>query len=421
MKKIPITIALILLLTFSCKQAEKTNEKLEDTPYTEIKMDLALKSEKSLALSSIASSIRYVPLQTKNECLLSDIYKALFEDNKIIIVDPKMKGLFLFDNKTGKLIAKNHFIKGRGPREVLQLSGYTIDRTNKLIEVKDGGNSKMLKFNFEGNFISEKKYRLRGNYGINKLSDGNYFVYASNNTTLLDGYRVGIYDNNFKLLKRMLPIKTELEGASFLGRKITVFGRGYNIHPELCDTIYHVNENGGLQKSYYINFGDNKIPEKLFKQYHKAIKNTRNIAKAHNQFNKKFITDRYAKTLSGTYETNNVLIFLFKYSRTNYAFYNKNTRNVLIGYYDYQGIKGVINDVDHGLFGMPIATTAQNELVTVIYPNDLLNHLQKIKKKVGSAKWQQLKRGKMKNLLKLASTLDKMDNPIFMFIKFKDF
>lgn len=413
--------ALVMLLIYSCNYPKKRSEKLETASYTEIKIDLPLKSENPLPLSSIASSIRYVPLQTKKECLLSNIYKADFENNKIIIVDPKMKGLFLFDNKTGKLIAKNHFIKGRGPEEVLELSGYTMDRTNKLIEIKDGGNSKMLKFNFKGNFISETKYKLLGNYGMNKLSNGNYFVYASNDPTLLDGYRVGIYDNNFKLLKRMLPIKEELEGSSVLGTQITAFGRGYNIRPKLCDTIYHINENG-LQKSYYINLVDKKIPEKIFKQYNKAIKNARNPAKAHNQFYKKFIKGYYARVYGANFETSNVLFFSIKYDHSQkLAFYSKRTKNLLIGVYKNKEVPGILNDADNGLFGRPIATTEQNELVTVIYPGDLLNHLQKIKKKVGSAKWQQLKRDKMKNIIKLASTLDEMDNPILMFIKFKDF
>jgi hypothetical protein len=130
----------------SCVHQELSNDVFKDVPIV-IDMD-SVKSD-SLRLSHI----RYVPLETSEECLIGHAYKTLIRNDKIYIADfHTAMALFVFD-MDGKFLFKISR-RGQGPGEYVSFFDFDI-QTNGDIYIFDQHRKKILIYSPAGEYLRE--------------------------------------------------------------------------------------------------------------------------------------------------------------------------------------------------------------------------------------------------------------------------
>lgn len=145
--KITYIAHIVFLLFLSC-----TSSSDSDSKYPIIDIERGLGNFQVSKLSTFASSIRYVRLETREDCLVTDRIKNIYLENNKIFVHDREPFLKVFDAGTGKYLY-NIGAKGQGPGELPHL--YTVDinpYTKKILLC--WGNS-VYRFDFEGNFSGE--------------------------------------------------------------------------------------------------------------------------------------------------------------------------------------------------------------------------------------------------------------------------
>jgi hypothetical protein len=111
-------------------------------------------STETISIPDIFESIDVVQLETNDDCLISSIYKVIFQDDRYYVLDQKLQTLFCFDAQ-GKSLFKI-FRKGQGPDEYLYLGDFNVDPYNhQLLLLEPFGG--LLLFEPDGTFIKKVK------------------------------------------------------------------------------------------------------------------------------------------------------------------------------------------------------------------------------------------------------------------------
>ncbi|GHS93844.1 hypothetical protein FACS1894207_0970 [Bacteroidia bacterium] len=101
------------------------------------------------------SNIRYIPLETSDDCLIGTTSKVLIRDNRIYVADfHKTLALFVFD-MNGKFLFKISN-RGQGPGEYIRFNDFDI-QSNGDIYMFDHFGKKFLVFNSKGKYLKEIK------------------------------------------------------------------------------------------------------------------------------------------------------------------------------------------------------------------------------------------------------------------------
>ena len=146
MKKITFFSILLLLCIQSCKK-ESQRVSLENIPII-IDMD-SVKKTSSLSISYV----KYIPLETSDECLIGFDYKTLIKNNKIFVADfHTAMSLFVFDIN-GKFLFKIAK-RGQGPGEYISFFDFDIQE-NGDIYIFDQHSKKILIFNSAGEHLRD--------------------------------------------------------------------------------------------------------------------------------------------------------------------------------------------------------------------------------------------------------------------------
>lgn len=127
-------------------------------------------SPKEIMLNELASDIRYVPLETTDDCLMNNEFYIMQYTGEDIITS----GIFHFD-KNGKFLNKIGS-KGQGPEEYLQGLFAFGDWKNKLLYVQNW--TTLTCYGFDGTFVrSVPTPQL--NMGVAGLFDENHILYSN--------------------------------------------------------------------------------------------------------------------------------------------------------------------------------------------------------------------------------------------------
>lgn len=127
-------------------------------------------SPKEIMLNELASDIRYVPLETTDDCLMNNEFYIMQYTGEDIITS----GIFHFD-KNGKFLNKIGS-KGQGPEEYLQGLFAFSDWKNKLLYVQNW--TTLTCYGFDGTFVrSVPTPQL--NMGAAGLFDENHILYSN--------------------------------------------------------------------------------------------------------------------------------------------------------------------------------------------------------------------------------------------------
>jgi len=243
---------------------------------------LDFKTKDAISFKMNDFSIKIIPLQTNDNCILGEIYQAQIEVNFFYLLDGATNTIFIFD-KSGKYISKINAY-GNGPGKYSNASEMQINPFNGQVEIADGYKNSIFKFTNKGKFISQK--RIPFFFSSYEFLDKNTLVFdKSYQIDEKQSYNLLFTNNKYKVLKRISPIsETPPSALSFppqfglkkINNKIWWL-KAYD------PIVYKVTSNG-VSKQYRLDFG------KLWPEHSFAFNNKLTDFKyIYNVFKKKYM------------------------------------------------------------------------------------------------------------------------------------
>lgn len=221
-----------------------------------------------IKLSTIAESIRYVPLETKLENYTGSFSKIVVYKNKIIAQGAnKIEQFISIHDLNGNLLGliNGH---GKGPGEFLEINDFLINPYNDQIELMDGRrNKKIYRYDLNGAFIQELALPIYSDkFAMNDPES--YYIYNiihfgrdDNPHNLIrinyrDGAIIGQYIPGIQLFD-------DLHFCQMINYQNKV-----GIRNGSRDSIFFIDENGKSTGSFFIDLGPKqKEYLKLFQVY----------------------------------------------------------------------------------------------------------------------------------------------------------
>lgn len=239
----------------SCKENNNNHSK--------INFDVSKWDNKQTVPYKLIKSIKFIPLETKNDNLLGKVNKIFATNDIIYVLDMRYtKKIFAF-NKEGKYLNSiGH--RGKGPGEYLSINDFIVDEKRNTLQILDSELRKVLIYDaINGKFIKEFKL----NFWATE------FAMPSNNTLLFfskdQPSKVGIKYSIARLNTENMNYDWFLKKDEYdrlLSSEFSIF-QSQNIYytSYLNDVVYQLTDNE-IRPFATFNFGTQKIPSDKLKK-----------------------------------------------------------------------------------------------------------------------------------------------------------
>jgi hypothetical protein len=427
MKKYFTYICGLLLIISSCKNFQQGNSSI-------IRIDIEKNTEnmQTIGLSSFTDDVHYVPLETRENLLISYITDFDTSQDLILVSDMNVCLLYKID---GNFILKVGN-KGRGPGEYPYITNVNLGKSGEiyLSDTED-----LYEYNVNGLFINKYiNIFLNDNYYLSSwimITDSLLFGHVPNSTgkedhkaLLIDRYgNIKQYYKNYIRLERDKRIGSTLEDYAH----ITKF-KGDIFYKELFnDTLFNLSVKHQLLPAIVFKLGKYKVSESAreimnFNEIFKFIY-VNNVYQTDNKifltcdFGDNFPVKRLTQkkppaALSGAqyldrygwYNTHNALGVYDKRSGSLIFSKPTSTDNPLF-------TSGLYNDIDAGPRFFPQKQVNDSTMVMWVNADELKAHVSSNDFKNNVPKYPE----KKQKLEELANRLSESDNPVLMFVTFK--
>lgn len=426
-KKVSIH-TLMLLILYTCIISSCSSTKDRNLPVCQIDIEAGLDKMEEVYLSDFAPEIEYVVLETPDDIVLSDYLSYDVSEHYIIATDNRMS-LVLFD-LSGKFISR-FGQKGRGPEEYQNVDNLYIEENRIFFS----SYTDIFEFNKEGEFINkypnvllfEDRYIIQ-NWSL--IHDSLIFGHLPNDEGHME-YKAVLINKNGELIKKYRNYDIlESKGSRINTGTTQVYQFNGNLHfkEQFSDTLFILDDDYELKPFYTIDLGDLKMPVPVrtdFSEYFRKINDymaVEDIYETENHlflkvnFGNRFPARRATPKLSGPGSgTKN-------YYNTRYCLgvYNKNTSVLVFSKpTDTDNplfTSGLYNDIDGGPRFFPDKMVNDSTMVMLISAKALKDHVQSEDFINSKPKYPV----RMKELEILANGLNEADNPILMFVTYKE-
>jgi hypothetical protein len=150
------------------------------------------------ATSGILQSLRYLPLETKSDCLISEVLKLHCQGDKIYVLNnihPE-RTLLVF-NVEGNFIFKVG--NTEGPGKVLRCNDFSVDEATGNIDLLDSYQKKLIRFDGAGKYLTTLTTRHPFDQ-MRKLPSGGYICYSGDEAIEGgNGDLIHLTGNDFKI------------------------------------------------------------------------------------------------------------------------------------------------------------------------------------------------------------------------------
>ena len=259
----------VLCIVLSCgKKTEKGyGQTNNNVPIINIPEDLTHISH----LDSVFSTVTFIPLETKDECLISHIFTVKIVDS-LIYINNNRQQLLVF-GMDGKF--KYHIgAKGEGPQEFLEINDFIINKNNiELLDFK-----KIQTYSLTGKHLDSKHFDLLNDTTYCNAEHfchsplGGYYFWGgtsgpNNYNTGQTRYMMYHVDDKLNIIKGYFPIE---HGTGTVHNRFISYKDNIIIDPYLKEyNIYQIDNKGEIIPRYFFNFGKNAYTEKLLVNRHK--------------------------------------------------------------------------------------------------------------------------------------------------------
>jgi hypothetical protein len=290
-------IASILLFFCSCNR--HTSENFVDELYIDLD-----RNEKLLA-SDFIEKADVIKLETNESCLIGEISKIQYIDDRIYILDMLSNALFVF-NKEGGFEDKFHK-PGNGPGEYTLIMDFLVH--NDRIYILDYSKMCILEYDQNMEFINSVKYETLSSEF--KLIGNIVYLYnepsGNRNDFYFSSIELGSGKVEHHIHRPFLSHKYNWAGTSTLA----ISDELIYASPRHGNIIYR-NENNDFVPAYRIRFSKGNFPEgENINDYDKSGASFPYIVREHF-----FVSDKY------------LITDYFHNGMRSFCFYDKNTKNI---------------------------------------------------------------------------------------------
>lgn len=406
--RIGVPFILFMVVLYACSPGNKRSEQYS-SGIPVIKIYDPIHQLKD-SISFFASQMRFVKLQFTNQCPIPEhIIDIRMTDHFIFVAT--LHALFEFD-RTGQFIRRIGRL-GRGPGEYLQINSMDIDTAQNCLDVfSSKGVTKIIQYDFSGNFIRDIRFRNNDYVAFDLLGD-DYVFYPMSFEKFRDDYRklviidtTGNITHSFR--SSLFPAIMKEHG------KVIGFGPtrdwSWKYHHQLYylengnDTICQIENN--LLKQRYVLAGKNKLlPQKLyFSRYEDLGDNAIQLR----DFD-------MIPANSCIYESDRFLFIRCNSRRKSYfSIYDKHGKQVYRSNDKGKETDCFVDDLLTGLPFDPVYRVADNQLAAVYYPFQLIKQ-EAIIERFGAQHHDY----KTQKFLEMYHQLKESDNPVLLIARMK--
>lgn len=365
---------------------------LSATPlFAQTKIDLGkqIATTTSVPLSTVAQSIRHIPLETTDDCLLSNELNVCCTKEFIFVLDRQTKTVYRFSME-GKLL--NRIGKqGQGPGEYILCMSLYVDTTRKTVFVLDSNSHKFYQYDYAGKFINSFKMDCF-TYSMEKLGADYVYTNAFYNRDKKELFKMNASGTTLKSTNTPYPATKgmSIEVPFFYNYQSKVF---YKV--PIDNTVYEVTADLKKQPVYRFELGQyTPDPEErtlIIKGNQGTVRQAQGVV-----------------SITGMLENNSRLLVSYTYNKEEpMAVYDKQSGKIYIPKEGNQfGWKDDLGKGPAVKFSSSVASarvsTEPNQLVTLLFPNEI--------------DWDKYKQGTFAQTLQ---SMSEDDNPIVQIVTLK--
>lgn len=355
-----------------------------------------------ILLSSIATDIEYIPLETRPECMLGDPASL-----RIITMDEYiLAGMRLFDRQ-GKYISTIGR-KGKGPQEYVVAASVACNEKMKRIDVLDTGSDRIVSYGFNGEFIREIAIAKNAARIISEESGHIGIMYLPWRGDLTDTARFERITETGEVINTVrIYVGRPNDGGQDWGIGARLYHEGGN----LCfvevpfDTIYQLVDNREWKPRWAFSSWPNKMPREYWLDINKW-----SLERDH--FTNVYFMGESPRFLFLDVEKQGVI---------GQCIYDKDTRSARWAparfTADSTSMMTLVDDLSGGAFSLTntMDYVEGDQLVTLISPLDLIRDY----KDHPESKIPLANPAYREKLFALVDRLKEDDNPVVMIVKLK--
>ena len=384
---------LLLVILFSACSDRMKQQSDDDVKL--LKIDWGHISDAIDYSSMVEDGVVMIPLETKDDCVIGEVTKLIYQNNLFYIADNMSKSIFVFD-KFGKLKSKIH-AAGNGPGEYTNISYFTVHGTDMILF--DHYMGKFLFYDASGKFIRDRSI---GDIWAEELFCIGDKLYLTNTSKTKAGcYKLFTIDlKNSDKIEEYLSFDEPKQNTGFGEDSYALLGNEALVCFFPYDELYTVKD-GEVFLSYQVDFGDKRLP----KQYIDGDGTTA-LRTA--------FRDNYVTGISRFWQSEQYLFLSFGDSEKDYmTIYNKKT-----------GEMQTTQDLQNDQMGNLILQTngegfiIQDEQIIQCFRADYWNHPETIEQYESNHTHFYTEELRQK-FLKLAKTDGTESNPIILIQKLK--
>ena len=414
-KKIIATGLLIIatFLIFSCDNKKNT------LPVNVIPVASTVGDYSILNLSNYATDIKYIPLETNDSVLISNIRNISYENNKILVAGSNKQ--FLFDNNGKFLRAIGQ--QGQGPTDFIRVS-QSIIHENQIF-TSDG--QKILVYDTTGHLIKKsnlwssdipKEYNSwtgqilplkKDIFVMNVATFSGYCpkailfeTYQSEATMIKD------YPSHVTLDKAKAGIMTIEQGVMYR------FKDDVRIYKIISDTIFTIGQNMEMKEAFIFELGKYKPTLAFMERKEGDINDPLAMRSGKEKYIVPEIINESLNYLFITFDFGNhapepipvIIQGETYYDNFVYGIFDKRTGELALMHQPIKGKSGLKNDIDGGPVIWPHFISSNNELITYISAEEFLEYYEKME-------------NPSPQLTEIANRIDRDDNQIVIIAKLK--
>ncbi|WET69016.1 6-bladed beta-propeller [Sphingobacterium sp.] len=314
-----------LFILYSCSNISEIKE--ETNSSVTIKIPDYIDNSKLSKYSEFYDSVKMIPLETKEECLIGRIDKiVVYQGNFFILDQSQSKSVFQFDSK-GKFIRRYGEI-GDGPGKYNEPNDLSIKNDELVIWVNDF--RKFIVFDLAGHFKREFHIDLFGKSGVS-LGNRRYAIYSDIGADIDFEERFNlkiVSERDKKIEFGFEKLDAEFSKGLFFFQQS---GDHMFISPGYSNTLYEITGDRLIKKVQF-DLGTHTIPKDYYSKFTDVVKFKNGL----NHTNYAYI--------STSFENNDFIVFSLVYKGLGYnCYYSKKTEQLKFGNNWFNNLYGFVS------------------------------------------------------------------------------
>ena len=383
----------ICIAVASCKSADITKTHVINLPE-------ALENIGLINLSEVANSIKYIPLETREDALVGEYPRIAYDGNHIVVAEPFRGSIKVFDSE-GKFVRSIDRV-GRGPEEYQpQVIGFSLLNGNiVVVTIRE-----VIEYDISGNFI--RRVTIPNVEGYNVVSpiminENRYAAALVDFTSENKEYCAVVYDS-LLVIEQLIATPSDLEikiaspsgsggAVVFMPTKLIRNDEKFFLFQPESKEILSVENPNAIDTAYVIEYGVYRMPDG----------HASNIS----------VDNRYLSLMSFI-ETRDFLFMnvntMATITTTGSRFltflYDKQAQKTSVLYDRIEDKRGFKDDIGKGLEFLPKSVFGRNTILSDITALSLIEFAEN--------------NTVSEELAKIVSTIDENSNPIIAIVELK--